>query len=275
MTDIRGRHVLVAGGTQGIGLEIARLAVAQGANVSLIARDANRLDNVAHTLAAPREVATSPADACDPDQLARAVNTITDVHGPIDVAISCVGGSLPGTFASTPMAEFRSQMDLNYFSAVNLAQIVTPAMVSRRSGHIVFVSSTAGLVGVFGLSAYTASKFAVRGFAETLRYELEPAGVKVSVLYPPDTVTPGFEAENLRKPPETAAVSGSIKPRDPSDIAARALSGIAHDRFTITADGQTRMLSRIGGLLDPVVHRTMARQIRNAQRAASDTPNTH
>ena len=73
---------------------------------------------------------------------------------------------------------------------------------ARGAGHVVLVSSMAGQVGIFGMTAYSASKFALRGFAEALRMECKPHGVKVALVFPPDTDTPGFEQENKTTPPE-------------------------------------------------------------------------
>lgn len=266
MTKLQGAHVLVVGASEGIGRCVAIQAHRNGARVSLIARREQRLSEVAKTLADTTTVASSVAyqagDACDPTVLAAAVERLVDVSGPVDVAICCVGGAAPGYFCDITVAEFHSQMDLNFFAAVNVTKTVLPVMVERGAGHLVFTASTAALLGVFGYTSYAAAKWALRGFAETLRYESEPCGVKVSVVYPPDTYTPGFEAENLRKPPETIAVSGSIRPRQPDAVAKAVIRGIERDRHAITVDGQTRVLTRFAGLVDPLVRSVMRRQIR-------------
>ena len=85
-------------------------------------------------------------------------------------------------------------------------------MIERRRGSFVGVSSAAGLVGVFGYTAYAPTKFAVRGFLESLRGELLPYGIHVGCSFPPDTDTPQLEDENRYKPKETKAISGTIKP---------------------------------------------------------------
>jgi len=216
VTRLAGAHVLVVGASEGIGKSIATQAHHTGAKVSLIARR----ESVLAALAAELEpqptsdtgsgrAAFAAADACDPEGLTASIAGLVDRAGPVDVAICCVGGAAPGYFYDIPLAEFEDAMDRNFYSAVNVTKAVLPAMVERGVGHLVFCASTAALVGVFGYTSYAPAKWALRGFAETLRYETEPCGVKVSVVYPPDTYTPGFEAENLRKPPETIAVSGS------------------------------------------------------------------
>jgi len=278
MTKLEGAHVLVVGASEGIGRCVATQAHRKGARVSLIARREQRLSEAAKTLADPTgssRVAYMTGDACDPVSLTAAVDHLVHVSGPVDVAICCVGGAAPGYFADVPLAEFHAQMDLNFYSAVNVTKAVLPAMAERGDGHLVFTASTAALLGVFGYTSYAPAKWALRGFAETLRYETEPCGVKVSVVYPPDTYTPGFEAENLRKPPETIAVSGSIRPRQPDAVAKAVIRGIERDRHAITVDDQTRVLTRFAGVLEPVVRAIMRRQIRGVTGDKEKEVNEH
>lgn len=99
-------------------------------------------------------------------------------------------------------------------------------MKARKFGRIVFVSSQAGQIGIFGYTAYSATKFAMRGLAECLQMELKPHNVYVTLSYPPDTNTPGLESENLTKPEETKAIadtSGLLEPRVVSSSILKAL----------------------------------------------------
>ena len=90
-------------------------------------------------------------------------------------------------------------MELNYFGTLYPVRAVVPSMIERRQGHLMLVSSAAGIVGVYGYSAYAPAKFAVRGLAETLRAELKPHGIVVGCAYPPDIDTPGLEAEDAHE----------------------------------------------------------------------------
>src|SRR5439155_4233469 len=157
-------------------------------------------------------------------------------------------------------------MEVDYFGTLHAVRAVVPSMIERQRGHLVAISSTAGLIGVFGYTAYAPAKFAVRGLAETLRPELAPFGIVVACAYPPDTRTPGFDAENALKPPETERISAAIKPRQ-ADVVARAIvGGIEKDRLVITADVQTAALARAGRLRGPYVPRTMDRQLRQVRK---------
>jgi 3-dehydrosphinganine reductase len=137
-------------------------------------------------------------------------------------------------------------------------------MIERRRGHLLLVSSGAGIIGVYGYSAYTPTKFAVRGLAETLRAELKPHGIVVACAYPPDTDTPGFARENLDKPAATAAISAGVKVRSPATVAAAMIRGIERDRLVITADRGTAVLARAAGLLGPLLRASFDRHVRRA-----------
>src|SRR4026209_993274 len=122
-------------------------------------------------------------------------------------------------------------MDVNYFGTVNVARAVVPAVVERRAGSVVGVSSAAGLVGVFGYTAYAPTKFAVRGFLESLRGELLPYSIHVGCSFPPDTDTPQLADDNRYKPKETKAISGTIKPLPAEKVAQNIIDGIEKECF--------------------------------------------
>jgi 3-dehydrosphinganine reductase len=266
VTKLADTHVVITGGSSGIGLEIARLAVARGARVSLVARDEARLATAAADVGA---TATASADVAQADAVRSAIDAVVERGGPCDVLITAAGSSHPGYFELLDDAVFRDQMDVDYFGTLHAIRAVVPSMIERGRGYLVTVSSTAGLIGVFGYSAYAPAKFAVRGLTETLRAELAPHGIKVACVYPPDTRTPGFDAENALKPPETERISAAIKPRDADHVAKAVVRGIESDRLVITADVQTAALARAAGLLGPYLRRTMDSQVRKVRRDRS------
>jgi len=263
VTNLSGAHVVVTGGSSGIGREIARQVVVRGARVSLIARDRVRLASAAVDVGA---AATAAADVADAEALRVAFSAIVTDRGPVDVLVTSAGSAHPGYFEQLDDAVFREQMDVDYFGTLHAIRTVVPSMIERGRGHIVTISSTAGLLGVFGYTAYAPAKFAVRGLAETLRAELAPHGIVVACAYPPDTRTPGFDAENELKPPETERISAAIKPREAPAVARAIVRGIEKDRLVITADAQTAALARAAGLLGPYVRWSMDRQVDRARR---------
>ena len=269
MTRLAGAHVLVTGGSSGIGLATAAGCLARGAAVSIVARDPDRLAGAVDQLrarAAGNPAASHVADVTDADALRRAVTDLAQAMGPIDVLVTSAGEARPGVFAELPDDVFRSQMEVGYFGTLNAARAVVPSMIERGRGHLVFVASTVALVGVYGYSAYAPAKYAVRGLAETLRPELKQHGIVVACAYPPDTDTPGLARENEHKPEATKRISATIKPRSADAVADAIVRGIERNRTVITADPQTAALFRAGGLVTPVLNAAFDRKARDPRK---------
>lgn len=263
MTSLRGKHVIITGGSQGIGAAVARKSFASGAMVSLIARGEDSLRSTAE--ATHPDVRWQVGDVTEADSISRAVQVLELRSGPCDVLVCCAGVVLPGRFVDVSLADFDEQWAANVRGSIAAIRAVLPRMIQRGTGHIVLISSTAGILGVPGYTGYAATKFAIRGMADSLRYEVEPLGVHVSVLYPPDTDTPGFAAENLRKPPETAAISGRIKPLAADQVAAALIRGIQRNKRNVTIDAATRTFLRFGGVLDPAVRWSFTRTVKRVK----------
>ncbi|MSO79954.1 MAG: SDR family NAD(P)-dependent oxidoreductase [Acidimicrobiia bacterium] len=274
MTSLAGAHVLITGGSAGIGYATAARALERGARVSLVARDTERLiaaaDELEGSVSDRTRVAAEPADVTNPDMFESALALLVAQFGPVDVLVANAGGARPGHFEELPVSVFREQMELNYFGTLHPIRAVVPSMIERGQGHLMLVSSGAGIVGVYGYSAYSPAKFAVRGLAETLRSELKPHGIVVGCAYPPDTDTPGLVREGETKPAATASISASIKVRSPVAVAQGIVAGIERDRLVVTFDGTTAALARIGGLLGPAVRSTMDRHVRRSERGRAN-----
>jgi len=270
VTILRGRHVIITGGSEGIGLAAAKVALSRGAKVSLIARRADVLEQAATTLG--DSTSWAAADVSDAEGLQSAVDTLCDNNGPCDVLLTSAGYARPGYFHELPIDDFRQEMEVNYLGTVFAVRAVIESMIERHAGHVVVVSSVAGLLGVYGYTSYSPTKFAVRGFAEALRAEVHPFGIKTSIVYPPDTETPGLDRENFTKPAETVMISGTISPR-PADVVAEAIiSGIERNKLTITADAATAVLARGSGVLGPVLRQLIDRDVSSVQKSGRGDP---
>jgi 3-dehydrosphinganine reductase len=128
-------------------------------------------------------------------------------------------------------------------------------MRANRKGRIVLVSSGAGLIGLYGYSAYAPSKFAVRGFGEALRQELRPEGISVSVVFPPDTDTPQLREEMRVRPEITSKIAGGAKVKSADEIAQAIWDGVKRGRFAIAPGFEMTMLARFAGILLPILNR--------------------
>jgi 3-dehydrosphinganine reductase len=263
-----GGHAIVTGGSSGIGEAIARRLAGRCTAVSLIARDRHRLAHAAAALTTPAGavIDTAAVDVADAAALRGAVDRLMAAHGACDVLVTSAGIAHPGHFARLGTDIFRRQIEVNYLGTVHAVQAVAPAMIERRRGSIVTVASAACFLGIFGYSAYSPTKYAVRGFAECLRAELRPVGVDVACVFPPDVDTPQLAHEAALKPPETAAVTGSIKPLSADVVADAVIRGIDGRRFWIFPDPRTRALARSSGLFRGSIAAISDRRVAHTRR---------
>lgn len=262
-----GRHVLVTGGSSGIGLATAEAFGSLGARVSLVARGQDRLRTAVDTLRSSGiDAIFRQADVADRSSLSLAVGELVAANGSCDMLVASAGLCHPGYFLEIDDETFRREMDVNYFGTLNAVRAVAPSMIEQRSGQIVGISSGAGLLGVFGYTAYSPTKFAVRGLMESLRAEMVPHGVRVHCVFPADIDTPQLAFENTIRPPETAAIAGIIEPLPPQKVAEAIIGGVRQGRFAIYTDTQTRMIAGFLGLTSGLIHRTMDSRARKATR---------
>lgn len=243
--QLHDAHVLVTGGSSGIGLATVDRLLDRGARVSVIALDDPDLETLRRRSDDRLHVAA--ADVGDRTQVSEAVADCTASFGPCDVLVTCAGVTRPGYFLDLDDTEFERQMRVNYFGTLWAIRAVAPSMVERRGGSIVAIASLAGLFGVFGYSAYGPTKYAVRGLVDVVRAELGPHGVHVGCVFPPDVDTPMLAGEEPLKPSELRALSGTVHPIPPGQVADAILRGIERRRAVIHPEWSAAAISRIAG----------------------------
>jgi 3-dehydrosphinganine reductase len=249
------QHAILTGGSSGIGLALAARLATSSWRLTILARDPGRLAAAqAHLKAAGAEVLARSVDVVDSAQLASAVAEATDALGPPALAIACAGIVRPLPFAAQSLTDFRRSMDVNYFGSLHLARAALPGL-RTTGGRLVLVASGAALIGFYGYSSYAPAKFAVRGLAEALRSELAPEGVAVSVVFPPDTDTPGFRAEQLLRPEATSRIAGTGRVLTADQVAAAIQHGLARGHFAITPGATMTALWHLHSLVGPLLHR--------------------
>jgi len=170
------RVVLVTGASSGFGRATAGLLAERGYRVYGTSRRPSP--------DLPRGVQALAVDVRSDDSVASAVETVLHGAGRVDVLVNNAGSALFGESESTSVDEARDQLETNLLGVMRMVNAVLPSMRAQRGGRIVNVSSLAGLLGVPLMSLYSASKFAVEGYSESLRYELRPLGVWVTLIEP-------------------------------------------------------------------------------------------
>jgi short-subunit dehydrogenase len=211
------KTVLVTGASRGIGLATARLLAAQGAQVGLVASNAQLLADVAKEIDGKHHVVA--ADLTDPAECARAVSEVAAALGPIDVLISCAGVLRRDFVEDVKPEDFEQSYRLHVGAAVWLTQGVLAGMRERDYGRIVLVSSELGLFGGPSYSSYSSSKWAMVGLGEVLIHELAGSGVRATVVCPGDVRTDQLSEEHEWGP------TGGVTPEKAmsADYVARAI----------------------------------------------------
>jgi NAD(P)-dependent dehydrogenase (short-subunit alcohol dehydrogenase family) len=183
--DLKGKCVLVTGGSRGLGLVLAREFADEGARVAICARDNRELERAQRDLAARgAEVFAFPCDVTDRAQVAELVEVVTRRFGPVDVLVNNAGVIQVGPLEVMTLEDFEHAMAVHFWGPLYTTLAVLPSMRARRDGRIVNISSIGGRVAVPHLVPYSASKFALAGLSDGLRAELAKDNVLVTTVFP-------------------------------------------------------------------------------------------
>jgi NAD(P)-dependent dehydrogenase (short-subunit alcohol dehydrogenase family) len=183
METLKGKHAVVTGASRGIGLAIARALLAQGARVTLMARDAGALEAAAAGLG--RDTARQTADVAD----AASVNDAFARAGAVDILVNNAGQAASAPFGRTDAALWQRMLDVNLTGAYHCMQAALPGMLDAGWGRVVNVASTAGLTGYRYVAAYCAAKHGLVGLTRALALEVAARGVTVNAVCPGFTDT--------------------------------------------------------------------------------------
>lgn len=223
--DVNGKHCVIIGGSQGIGLEVAKSCACRGAHVTIVARTIQKLKEAKleiekHRLNATQRIETRVLDiSTSYDKVARALCDAEEKSGSIFLLVTCAGFTVCGRLEEIPLKDVRSMIDTNFLGTFFPIRYVLPKMKLARDGVIVLVgASLTGFVGIYGYSVLSSTKFALRGLAESLEMETRAFGITVTLAMPPATNTPGNAKELSSKPEESKLITGAGKLADAQKV---------------------------------------------------------
>jgi len=261
-------HVIVTGGSSGIGLAIAHELVQRRCKtITLLARNVDRLNEVKAKLESQASsinnedtsIYVYSVDVGNADAVKKAAQEICGGGGlpAPTILFNIAGMTLTGKFLDIDLKEFEKLMQCNYQGTVNVTHEFLPYMLLEKEKKsprvIVFTSSAAGQTGIFGYTAYAPTKFALRGLAESLQMELLRHNIFVQLAYPPDTNTPGYQEERIGIPEETELIAATAGLFKAEDVAKQMVSSVLQHRpaFSIYFGLEGWMLSTLSAGMNP------------------------
>ena len=244
------RRCLITGAASGIGRATALAAARRGAELHLTDLDAAGLAETARLVEAEGGVVLSaePLDITDHDGVLALAAEIHAAHGSVTVVMNVAGVSTWGTIDRLTHGDWEQMIDVDLRGPISVLEAFVPPMIeARRGGHIVNVSSAAGLLGLPWHAAYSAAKFGLRGVSEVLRFDLRRHRIGVSLVCPGGVATPLVETVNIRGVDPDAPRIRALRERfarravSPEHVAAKIVEGIERDRYLVFTSPDIRL----------------------------------
>ncbi len=267
--DFKNKVVIVTGGSSGIGKEVAREFLQQGASITISARNEEQLHQTAEELRKQGgDVLAVQGDVSIEKDCERLINETLDRYGRIDVLVNNAGISMRALFADVNLNVIRQVMDINFWGTVYCTKYALPSLLKNK-GVVVGISSIAGIKGLPARTGYSASKFAMHGFLEALRIENLHTGLHVLIC------CPGFTASNIRN--TALNKDGSIQgesPRDeqkmmqPNEVARELVKAVARRKRTLILTSQ----GKLAVLVNKFFPAWLDRQVYKHLAAEPDSP---
>lgn len=266
MNDVTGKKCFITGAASGIGRATAIEMAGQGARLFLTDIDKRQLE---HTVAfLEKNGATVQAwqafDITNFNKVKEFTAAIIDAYGPMDIVMNIAGTSIWGVVEQLEHRHWKKMVDINLMGPIHVMECLLPAMVrGRAGGHLVNVSSAAGIVALPMHAAYSASKFGLRGISEVLRYDLRRHGIGVSVVCPGAVKTPLINTAEIVGIDRTHRDAKKFLERfekrsvTPEHVARKILRGIRHNTFIVTTSFDIKLLYWLKRKLYVIYHLVM------------------
>lgn len=236
MKDFSNKLVYITGGSSGIGLETARLLSSRGAHIAIFARNKDRLDQARqdierHRRSPDQKIHTMQVDVADNNDVQEKMKEAVIQFGVPDIIITSAGVGHADYFENISHEAFDRLMKINVYGTRSVIATLLPSM-KNRGGQITIISSAAGLIGMYGYTSYSTSKYALVGLAECLRSELKCYNIAVTLVCPPEVDTP-FLANETGIPPEARALKNFAGALKPGPVARTIVNSMARKKFLV------------------------------------------
>ena len=272
MTAIAGAVAAVTGAASGIGRALALELAARGCDLALADRDEAGLQAVAAEIAKnpSRKVSVHRVDVAEPKQIEDFAQGALAAHPGLNILVNNAGVALLGQFNEVDQAQMDWLMNINFWGVVHATRAFLPHLSRQREAHIVNLSSLFGLIAPPGQTAYAAAKFAVRGFSESLRHELQMAAspVRLSVVHPGGVSTNivrnsrmGTGVTDNARRAETIERFDTVAKTTPAAAAQRIIAGIEKNAPRILIGNDARMMDLLQRVLPGTYWSVLARLI--------------
>lgn len=270
----KSRHIVITGGATGLGYALADALAGQGARLTLLSRQAKKLEHASEELRRCHpgvDVEVGTLDVGDPAAACKVVGDIARRRGGIDALFNNAGVMLEGRFEDLAPDDFAGVITTNFLGAVNVARAALPHLRASR-GRLVNIASVAGLTGTFGFTAYGSAKHALVGFTDCLYYEMLDEGVKIHLVCPAEFETPMVADLDSYRTPENRRHTLAI-PRTPLDtVVADTLKGLKEDRYLIVPGARARLAVRALQLFPATMRRMGARLVTKREQDGRHEP---
>jgi short-subunit dehydrogenase len=278
MTAIAGAAAAVTGAAGGIGRALALELAARGCDLALADRDDAGLQAVAAEIAKahPRKVSLHRVDVGEPGEIAAFAQAAVAAHPGLNILINNAGVVLLGQFGEIDQAQMDWLMNINFWGVVHATRAFLPHLARQKEAHIVNLSSLFGIIAPPGQTAYAAAKFAVRGFSESLRHELEMAAspVRLSVVHPGGVATnivrnsrAGSGVTDNARRAQSIERFDAIAKTTPAAAALRIIKGIENNAPRILIGNDARSMDLLQRFRPATYWKVLARRIEKAAKA--------
>lgn len=254
--EFNNKNIVITGGSSGIGKALVIKLSDLGAKIWVLARDERKILSLISEIGEKSDSLNYYLiDVRDYEGLKNISDEFKQKNISIHGLINSAGVAHPAEFDKLGVEQYRWLMEVNYLGTVH-SVLAFKSLMSAGS-FIVNISSMAGLIGVYGYSAYGGSKFAVRGFSDVIRSELKLKDIHVSIVYPPDTDTPQLTYENKIKPAITKKIAGSANILSASNVADEIIRGIRRKKYLIIPGFESKLIYHLSNILGPLFYPVM------------------